>query len=350
MLTLKDIAGHVGVSASTVSLVLNGRDVGRVKSEVAERIRAVADEMGYVPNLLARGLKTRQTHTIGLLSDRVASIPFAGPMLAGAQTAAWAEGFLLLLIDTAGNAELEGPAVKSLLQRNVEGLILAAEFHRDVTLPLVPESIPTTVLNGRPASPSRHVDWVVPDEVGGAQVATEHLIHAGHRRIAFCNVSSELFVARWLRRQGYEQALIAAGVVPDPGLLVEADEPTAEAGRRAAELLLSHPDRPTAVFCFSDQIAFGFYQVAQRLGLEIPRDLSVVGFDNRPFVAEALLPGLTTVQLPHREMGVWAAQTTIARIRGHGAPSEHRLTPCPLVLRSSTAPAPRLTPAGRTSL
>ncbi|WP_253182739.1 LacI family DNA-binding transcriptional regulator [Arthrobacter sp. SW1] len=121
LVTLRDIANEVGVSVSAVSLVLNDRGEGRVNANVAERIRAVADELGYVPNLLARGLKTKQSLTIGLLSDRVASIPFAGPMLAGAQTAAAEHDYLLMLIDTAGDPGLEVPAVKALLQRNISG-------------------------------------------------------------------------------------------------------------------------------------------------------------------------------------------------------------------------------------
>lgn len=337
MLTQKDIAVHTGVSISTVSLVLSDRDRGRVNPQVAERIRQVASELGYVPNLLARGLKTSHTHTIGLLSDGVASIPFAGQMLAGAQIAAWEEGFLLMLIDTAGQPELEGPAIKSLLQRNVEGLILAAEFHREVTLPLVPSTIPTVVLDGIPTQTDRLADSVIPDESGGAYAATAHLIQAGHTRIAFCNVSAVEFVAAPLRRAGFERALTDAGIAIDPALIVTASQPSARASFDVARELLTRPNRPSAVFCFSDQIAHAFYQVAHQLGLSIPRDLSIVGFDNQQFVADGLLPGLTTIQLPHSEMGKWAAKQAIARVRGDhkDAPPVHRVMPCPLVERGS---------------
>lgn len=338
MITLRDIADEVGVSVSAVSLVLNERGEGRVRAEVATRIREVAQDMGYIPNLLAKGLKTRQSLTLGMISDRVASIPFAGQMLAGAQVAAAEDGFLLMVIDTAGDAGLEGPGVRALLQRNIEGLIVAAEFHREVQLPLVPQSIPTVILDGRPPASATSVDWVVPDEAGGAYAATRHLIEAGHRRIAFCNVSDRTFIARRLRRDGYERALSEAGITLDPTLVVEAVDPSAAAGRAAAGALLQQSNRPTAVFCFSDQIAFGFYQVAQTMGLTLPRDLSIVGFDNQQFVADSLLPGLTTIQLPHREMGVWAAKQAIARNRATDLAASHRLMPCPLIQRSSVAP------------
>lgn len=342
MVTLRDIAEQVGVSVSAVSLVLNDRGGGRVRADVAQRIREVAAELGYIPNLLARGLKTRQSLTVGLISDRVASIPFAGQMLAGAQVAAAEEEYLLMLIDTAGDPRLEGPAVRALLQRNIEGLIIAAEFHRDVEIPLLPHSIPAVVLDGRPKDPSARVDWVVPDEVGGAYTATRHLVEAGHRRIAFCNVADSMFVARKLRRDGYEKALIEAGLEVDTALIVEAADPSAVAGRVPAWELLGRRDRPTAVFCFSDQIALGFYQVAQQVGLCIPDDLSVVGFDNQQFIADSLLPGLSSIQLPHRAMGVWAAKQAIARSRdsSDSAPA-HRLMPCPLIERSSVAPPGR---------
>ena len=342
MVTLKDIAAHVGVSASAVSLVLNDRDSGRVRPDVAAQIRQVALEMGYVPNLLAKGLKTSQSHTIGLVSDEVASVPFAGQMLAGAQLAASKEDYLVILIDTAGHNELYAAAVRTLLQRNVEGLIIAAEFHREVDLPLIPGATPMVVLDGRPADPQAWADWVVPDETAGALAATRHLALAGHRRIALCNVSSTQFVARDLRRAGYEAALKEAGIAVDRSLIVEAADPSIAAGRDAAHRLLGLADRPTAVFCFSDQIAFGFYQVAQQLGLQIPGDLSVVGFDNQQFVADGLLPGLTTVQLPHHEMGTWAARQALARIHGTAGPEPaHRLMPCPLVERESVGPPNR---------
>ncbi|MEE9097802.1 LacI family DNA-binding transcriptional regulator [Pseudarthrobacter phenanthrenivorans] len=339
LVTLRDIAKEVGVSISAVSLVLNDRGDGRVNAEAAARIRAVAEELGYVPNLLARGLKTKQSLTIGLLSDGVASTAFAGPMIAGAQTVAAEFGYLLMLIDTVGMSGLEAPAVKALLQRNIEGLIVAPDYHAIVELPRVPRSLPIVVLDGRPEDASIS-DWVVPDETGGAFTATRHLTEAGHRRIAMCNLDDKRYIATALRRRGYEEALRTEGIVPDPSLHVLAKELTAAAAREAARDVLSRPDRPTAVFCFSDRLAFGVYQAAAQLGLRIPEDLSIVGFDNHAFVAESLLPGLTTVQLPHHDMGVWAARRLIERSQESGEPGPvvSQLTHCPLVQRASVGP------------
>lgn len=342
MVTMKNIAEHVGVSVSAVSLVLSGRSAGRVNPAVADRIRATADEFGYVPNLLARSLKTKLTRTIGLVADRVATVPFSGHMLAGAQEVAWESGFMLMLIDTDGNEDVRSPAVKALLQRNVEALIVATNFHRTVSVPHVPDTTPVVLLDGEPEEElGGRIDFVVPDEEPGAYAATRILLDAGHRRIGFCNVAAYPF-ATGMRASGYERALREEGIVRDPTLVVVADKESTGHAFAPAYRLLDRPDRPTAVFCFNDQAAMGFYHVARRLGLSIPRDLSLVGFDNQEFVADALDPGLTTVQLPHREMGRWAMRRVVDRLAGLVRDDDPRghLMPCPLIVRGSVGSPP----------
>ncbi|GAA4191394.1 LacI family DNA-binding transcriptional regulator [Gryllotalpicola kribbensis] len=343
MLTMRDIAAHVGVSVSSVSLVLSGRGEGRVNARVADRIKAVADELGYVPNQLARSLKTKQSRTIGVVSDRVATVPFSAHMLAGAQQAAWEAGFMLMLIDTYGNDEVQTPAVQSLLQRNIEALVVATNFHKVVELPLVPPTMPVVVLDGRPSSPDAHatVDYVVPDEELGAYTSTRMLIDAGHTRIGFCNVRAYP-IASQLRERGYERALEDAGIPRDPSLTVVAEDAATHFAVEPARRLLDRPDRPTAVFAFSDQTAMAFYHVARHLGLDIPHALSIAGFDNQEFVADALDPGLSTVQLPHREMGEWAIRRAVGRLDGSldGAEREGYLMPCAPIVRQSIGPPP----------
>lgn len=338
MITLKDLAAAVGVSASAVSLVLNDRHLGRVNENTAARIRAAADDMGYIPNQLARGLKTKRTHTIGILSDSVASVPFAGRMLEGVQTVAWEAGYLAMIIDTTNRQELIEQSARSLLQRDIDGLIVATEYHRRIALPVVPPSIPLVVLDGVPEDDAV-ADGVVPDETRGAYTATTHLLEAGHRRIAFCNIGGDRYIASRLRYEGYAEALGEYGVGAEAHQVIElADTATADAYPVLLRLL-SSPDRPTGVFCFSDQIAFAVYQAADDLGLRIPQDLSVVGFDDQRFIADALRPALTTVRLPHFELGAWAAQRVIDRIHGEvdDPPHIERIS-CPLIIRGSVAP------------
>jgi LacI family transcriptional regulator len=142
-----------------------------------------------------------------------------------------------------------------------------------------------------------------------------------------------------LRMQGYRDALSDAGIAYDADLVVDAADASTADAREPARRLLDRADRPTAVFCFGDQIAMGFYQVASELGLEVPTDLSIVGFDNQQFVADSLTPGLTTVQLPHTEMGEWAADRALARIASPSDdPAVHHLMPCPLIVRDSVRP------------
>lgn len=344
MLTMKDIAAHVGVSVSSVSLVLSGRGKGRVNPQVADRIQRVADDLGYVPNQLARSLKTKQSRTIGVVSDQVATVPFSGHMLAGAQQAAWEAGFMLMLIDTYGDDAVQGPAVQSLLQRNIEALIVATNFHKIVEMPMVPTTMPVVILDGRPeaeADADAMVDFVVPDEEHGAHAATSLLIAAGHRRIGFVNVRAYPIASR-LRERGYERALAEAGIARDPSLTVVADDAGTAYATEPARALLDRADRPSAVFCFSDQSAFACYNVARHLGLDVPGDLSIAGFDNQEYVAEALDPGLTSVQLPHREMGAWAVRRAVGRLDGSldGAPREGFLMPCPPIVRDSIGPPP----------
>ncbi|MGN9842129.1 LacI family DNA-binding transcriptional regulator [Nonomuraea sp. H19] len=332
-MTLKDVAARAGVSVSTVSLVLNGRDARRVKPAIGERVRQAADELGYAPNLLARSLRTRHTKTIGLLSDMVATTPFAGRMLKGAQEAAWQAGYVLLLIDTGGMADLEHSAIQALAQRNVDALIYACMYHREIDVPEIPDGLPLVVLDGRPLAGT--ADWVIPDERGGARAAVEHLLAAGHRRIGFCTSGEDVPAARE-RLETFTETL---GADFDPSLVARGESGDVHGGVRAAGELLGRRDRPTALFCFNDRMAMGAYRAARTAGLSVPGDVSIVGFDDQEHLADALDPGLTTVALPHYEMGVWAARRALARA-GSGAPGgEHALMPCPLVVRDSvTAP------------
>nr|WP_103844172.1 LacI family DNA-binding transcriptional regulator [Streptomyces sp. Ru72]POX45067.1 LacI family transcriptional regulator [Streptomyces sp. Ru72] len=346
---IKDVAAAAGVSTATVSHVLNRVEGKRISQETRQRIWRVAGELGYAPNSLARALKTQRSQTIGFVSDEIATTPHAGRMILGAQEAAAAEGLVLLLVNTSGDAELERTSIEMLLQRQVDGVLYAAMYHRSVELPEALRSTPTVLLDAR--CDDTAVPFVVPDEVQGGYTAVRELIAHGHRRIGV-TVQTRDLPARQGRLEGYRKALAEAGIPYDPSLIAaEAAVPfdtvggDVDSGYRAARRLLTAQPRPTALFCYTDRMAAGAYRAAAELGLSIPRDLSVVGFDNQELVAEALYPQLTTVQLPHYEMGARAVAQLLALTGTPGSPPgpvAQEMLHCPLVARASVTSPPRL--------
>ncbi|QDB79855.1 LacI family DNA-binding transcriptional regulator [Georgenia wutianyii] len=330
---IRDVAELAGVAPSTVSVVLNDTAGARVAGSTRDRVRAAAAELGYVPNSFARGLRTRRSGTLAFIGDVIATTPYAGELIQGAQEAAWEAGYLLMLVNTGGDAQLEERAVRALRRQQVEGALYATMYHRAVTLPEVLDGLPTVLLDARPVSGT--ATFVVPDEQAGAEDAVEELVRLGHRRIAFVrDLHDGPAVDR--RQRGYESRLAAHGLELDERLVVRERSDSA-GGERAAAVLLDAPDPPTAVFTFNDQMAIGVYRAAAARGVRIPQDLSVIGFDDLYVVSSELTPGLTTMALPHREMGRLAARALIAELDG-GEPTGEQLVPCPLVRRGSAAP------------
>jgi LacI family transcriptional regulator len=333
-LTMADIAKLAGVSMATASRALS--DHPKVAAATRTRVQAVAADLGYVHNTAARSLRTQRSYTLGLVSDQIATTPYAGRIILGAQEAAAAQGWVLLLLNSGGDPELERREIQTLLQRQVDGLLYAAMYHQVVTPPATLAEVPSVLLDAR--SDDASLPSVVPDEVGGARAAVAELLRHGHRRIGFVTHTDDI-PATHGRLQGYREALLEAGVPVDPSL-VAAGASTPQGGYPAALALLDRADRPTALFCFNDRVAMGAYQAAATLGLRVPDDVSVIGFDNQEAVADGLRPGLTTMALPHYEMGVWAVEALLARIHDADAAVEHAVLPCPLVTRESVVPPP----------
>ncbi len=331
---IADVAKAAGVSPATVSLVLNDAE-SRISDETKERVRRVADEVGYSPNPIARSLRTRVTGTIGLVSDRIATTPFAGRMLAGAQEVARENGRLVILVDTDGHPEIESDAIATLVNHRVDSMVYASMYHR--VLP-APAGLPvgTVFLDCRPEGGGYPA--VVPDDYAGGRAATRELVDAGHRRIAYIDDGDDdRPVAAELRLRGYLDVLTEAGIEADPALHVFA--PTSAAGGQlaVAELMaLPAEQRPTGVFAFNDRIAAGVVMWAHRHGIRIPEDLSIVGYDDQQLVAAELDPPLTTVSLPHAAMGRWAMEVALG-LREADTASPH-LMDCPIVRRASVGP------------
>ena len=333
MTTLGEVAAAAGVSTATASLVLSGKDKGRVSRGTAERVRATADSMAYVRDALAGGMRNRRTRTIGVLGEQVLSTPYAVAMIGAVLNATRELGWSVLLTDSGGDEARTRRAVRELRSRRVDAIVHAAMYHQEVHVP--PELTNVAVLNG--FADRDDVLGVVPDEETAARDAVAHLLGLGHRRIAHITHDEETTVAVRLRRSAYETALRSVGIAPDPALVVAGGNDPAGADA-CARRLLDREDRPSAVFCYNDGMAAGVYRVAASLGLSIPQDLSVVGFDDLTLISTNLAPALTTMRLPHYEMADWLARRLIAG--DTPVPATTRRFPCEIVVRASTA-APR---------
>ena len=335
--TLKNVAEAAGVSAATASIVLNGRAEGRVSEEVANRVIATAKELNYRPNLTARSLRTQESKTIGLISDQIATTPFAGQMLAGAQDVAWRNGWLLLLINTEDDKNFEDAATKALIQRNVDGFIYASMYHREVTIPRNIADRQVVLLDC--FDMARNFDSVVPAEYKGGRAATEYLIANGHKKIAHITDSNNN-VASPERFRGFKDVLNENKIAINNSYILKMPGSNSQEGYLLTQQLLSLGDRPTAIFAYNDRMALGAYEAIQENGLEVGKDISIIGFDNQPYFADALRPGLTTVQLPHYEMGAWAAQRMLDQLKNSESskPLQDQID-CALVVRNSVGPA-----------
>jgi LacI family transcriptional regulator len=275
----------------------------------------------------------QRSHTIGLISDEVAISPHAGKIIQGAQDAAWARNKMLLVINTGGNLDIERVAVEMMLERQVEALIYATMYHRPVTLSAALRQVPTVLLDCYVED--RSLPSVVPDEMQGGRMATEALLQKGHRRIGFIN-NVDPIPATFGRLEGHKQALAAYDVPFNPSLVCSGSgKSPAEEGYRCAVELMQLSERPTALFCFNDQMAMGAYDAIKQLGLTIPNDVAIVGFDNLELIAAHLRPPLTTMQLPHYAMGQWAVQYLLDHAdSSHPEPVQHIIV-CPLTERAS---------------
>lgn len=329
--TITDVARVAGVSVATVSKVVNGRY--GVAAATAERVLGVVADLGYESSLVARSLRRRQTNVIGVLVAEFE--PFSTELLKGISAAMDGTGYeLLAYCGDAGHSDHVGWERRSLSRLAgtlIDGVVIVTPT---LALP-VHEGVPIVAIDPHtgPTGPAT----VDSDNLGGARTATEHLIGLGHTRIGYLGGRSDLESAR-LRELGFFEAMEAAGLKPDPSLVLEGGYRPDRSDRPTHDLL-ERPDRPTAVFAANDLSAIHVIQVAQELGLRVPEDLSVIGFDNIPEAA-ASNPPLTTIAQSLHEMGAEALRMVIAMLESGTTAGKHTRLPTRLVERASTAPPP----------
>jgi len=328
---METVAERAGVSRALVSLVMN--DSPKVSEAKRTAVLTAAEELGYRPNLHARNLAQQRTKTFGIIINDIHN-PFFAEVVYGIETAADEEGFSVLILNGGRDPERERKAVETHLQFQVEALILVGTRLHDDDLLRASYGAPTVIVASGPDHPG--VDTITTDDMLGAALAVDHLVSLGHRDIVHLdgghNISSRP------RSRGYERAMRAAGL--EPRVLRGGDgESDAET---AIVTLVEEEAIPTAIFAFNDLVAAGALDTLASAGLQVPRDISVVGYDNT-FIADLNHLSLTAVNQPRRQMGELAVRTVLERIEdGRTEPTNVDLSPT-IAVRGSTAP-PGLAP------
>ena len=339
--TIHDVATHAGVSAMTVSRVIN--DSPRVSPETRQRVQAAIDKLGYVPNRVARGLIQRKTAAFGVIVPDVAN-PFFTLVVRGVEQVAWRAGYHVVLCDTQGDLERERGYLEDMVAFQVEGVLIApvGDRSRPHLRLLTRNNVPFVLIDRSIAG--FEGDLVQGDSVAGARQLVEHLIGLGHRRIGMITETPDVSTARD-RVQGYREALERAGIQADPELVAESSAIDPNAAREATLKLLAIPDPPSAIFAVNNIAVVGVVEAARANGLEIPGDLALVCFDDIEHVAR-LYPFLTVMAQPAETYGTIATQLLLDRLGGRVAERRRIVVlPADFIVRKSSG-APALEPAG----
>lgn len=334
MPTIRDVAARAGVSIKTVSRVINQDPAvrGRTRALVEQAIV----QLGYVPDSIARSLRSRRTGTIGVVTDYVALTPHSVNLISGIQDACMDAGLMVLIVNTKESEDLEKRAIRTLIERKVDGIIYLTVRHRWLEKTPPVGRLPTVLVNC--SAKDSPLPAIVPDDFQGGYTATRYLIDRGHRDIALISLIPE-FEAAELRGSAYRQALADHGLPYDPqwvraGQIHEGGRDIYTT-REAALAILGEARRPSAIVCGKDEVAMRVYNTVRAVGLRIPEDISIIGYDNFVNVAEGLDPPLTTVALPYYRMGREAVETLCRLVHGESIPESLLKIHCPLVERQS---------------
>ena len=327
---IKDIARSAGVSIATVSHAF--RNPNRVSDKTREKVLDAANRLGYTPNRHAVGLRTARSGNIVVVIPDIAD-SYNTEIIKGIESVAHGRSYSVLLGDTQGSAEREREFAAMVRSRQADGIILMS--HRlpfDLPDDVAPEDIPPLV-NGSEYVGNEAIPSVSIDDKQGGKDATRHLIDLGHKRIAIVTGDKNSTSTRG-RLEGFREVMSESGLTVDEDLIIYGQYRTSD-GEAAANKLMIRDELPTAVFCFGDEIALGCMHTLKRAGLVIPKDISVIGFDDIPF-ARYFAPSLTTVAQPAREIGQTCASLLLDLIDGVYPENNRVILPHTLVVRSST--------------
>lgn len=332
--TLREVADRAGVHPATASRALNVATADMVNAKTAARIQKVAKEMGYSPNPIARSLKTSRSSSIGLIIPDLTN-PLFPPIVLGIEDVLRPIGYNAWIVNTDNRADLEASAVESFRQRNVEGFVFAtAHLEHPLLEEMAAASTPMVLINRRLASAD--VPSVTSDDATGVAMAMQHLYDLGHRKIVHLAGPQDLSTGV-TRRRAFRQSLEDLGLPAEPDRVFICEAWSEEAGTRGMLALLDSGPEFTAVLAGNDLLALGAYDAFAERGLHCPDDISVIGFNDMPFM-DKVSPPMTTVRIPHYEIGAEAARLLLEVLEDPTRHPRSLLLPLTLVKRASTGP------------
>jgi LacI family transcriptional regulator len=332
--TLRDVAEAAGVHTATASRALNPKARQLVNAETVRRVMRAAESLGYQPNPIARSLKTSRSSTVGLVIPDLTN-PLFPPIVRGIENVLESAGYSALIVNTDNDPERERTLIESLRSRQVEGLIVAtARLDHPLLRELRDQHVKIVLINRR--IEDLRMPFVVGDDAAGIGQAVKHLVDLGHTRIAHL-AGPQITSTGRERSRAFRHAVRDYGVEEDPGLIVECAHWSEDDGAAAMRALLDGGAPFTAVVAGNDLIALGCYDVFAERGISCPEDVSVVGFNGMPFL-DKLRPPLTTIAVPHHELGAEAARMLLDAIDEPERHPRSLLLPVTLVVRGSTAP------------
>lgn len=319
---------------TTASRALNPATSSLVNPATMRRVQAAARELRYQPNAMARGLKTSRSMSVGVLIPDLTN-PLFPPIVRGVEDVLAASGYTTLIANTDNDLNRQTTLFDTLRARRVDGLIIAtARRAEKLFVDAHQQGVRIVLVNRR--IDATDIPSVTGDDHNGVAMAVRHLLELGHSRIAHVGGPQDTTTGR-ARLQAYRQALDDAGIKPDPGMVALSDEFTEIAGARACRQMLDARRKPTAILAANDMIALGCLDVFSERRLRCPQDISLVGFNDMPFI-DRLTPPLSTVHVPHYQIGAEAARMLLDGLANPNLPAKSITLPATLVLRESTAP------------
>lgn len=343
---LKDVAKRAGVHISTVSRALDPRTRHRISPDVVAKVVKAAQQLGYRQNQIAASLRTKKTHSIGIVIPDITNMLFP-PIIRGVEDRIAPHGYVSIIGHTEGDAEREKRVIETLRARGVDGLIVASARLNDEAINAALKAGMIIVTVNRRVK-DEAVSSVVSDDKGGIGAIVAHLVSLGHRNIGYLSGPASSSTGE-ARLKAYQYWAKHHGIVCSESLIARATEYRNSEGARCADILLASNPKLTAIICASDFLAIGALTALKRRGLSCPRDISVTGFNDIPFV-DLINPSLTTVRVEHYQCGSAAAGILLEHLQA--APSarapRHMVLPVSLVARESSGPAPKAARRKRT--